>query len=270
MRNPDVVKAQTLLAKLDERGEEVGVSWIDAALKAHYRGNRRAFEHMIEQGELKGIATAKEVFITWNDLIKARVQTVQDVRGATPKSTSPPKEDKVIANSASEVLGLTEEQRDLILRTHNEWRKKYFASDLQYDERLAQKAQAWAIHLLQIKKLEHDTQNRGCEGFEGMTGENLSFRGGTQKGLFVPDHAWPVEQWGGEVRHFNLDTKKDKGTGVTGHFTQLVWKSTTKVGCGFAMSNVPKGNDYFEWKAYWVCNYHPAGNVLGQYGQNIL
>ena len=38
----------------------------------------------------------------------------------------------------------------------------------------------------------------------------------------------------------------------TGHFTQIVWKDTKKVGCGVAGS-------------FAVCRYQPAGNFLGLY-----
>lgn len=42
-----------------------------------------------------------------------------------------------------------------------------------------------------------------------------------------------------------------------GHFTQLVWKSTTKVGC--ATEKCPAGTifDFDSW--YTVCNYNPMG-----------
>ena len=32
-------------------------------------------------------------------------------------------------------------------------------------------------------------------------------------------------------------------TGVVGHYTQLVWGATTKVGCGFVMNMDPKKPD---------------------------
>jgi hypothetical protein len=39
-----------------------------------------------------------------------------------------------------------------------------------------------------------------------------------------------------------------------------VWRGTSAVGCGKASCN---GNDI------WVCNYDPAGNVEGEYAQNV-
>ena len=48
---------------------------------------------------------------------------------------------------------------------------------------------------------------------------------------------------------------------------QVLWKSTTSVGC--AVQHCPSvpgfGNGYFV-----QCNYSPPGNVLGQFPQNVL
>ena len=45
----------------------------------------------------------------------------------------------------------------------------------------------------------------------------------------------------------------------TGHYTQVVWADTFKVGCGFTAYRAPNG-----WhNKYYVCNYGPAGNIIG-------
>ncbi|KDQ16639.1 hypothetical protein BOTBODRAFT_172759 [Botryobasidium botryosum FD-172 SS1] len=50
------------------------------------------------------------------------------------------------------------------------------------------------------------------------------------------------------------------------HFTQMVWKSTTQMGCAVAycdgISGPGKG-------AYHVCQYSPPGNVMGQFPENV-
>eukprot|EP01062_Namystynia_karyoxenos_P078632 TRINITY_DN8133_c0_g1_i8.p1 TRINITY_DN8133_c0_g1~~TRINITY_DN8133_c0_g1_i8.p1 ORF type:complete len:515 (+),score=132.21 TRINITY_DN8133_c0_g1_i8:115-1659(+) len=48
---------------------------------------------------------------------------------------------------------------------------------------------------------------------------------------------------------------------AAGHFTQMVWRSTTHLG-----GAVSRGAD---GTAYVVCNYHPPGNVEGQFDDNI-
>lgn len=47
----------------------------------------------------------------------------------------------------------------------------------------------------------------------------------------------------------------------TGHFTQLVWGSTSSVGCGARLCGT-KG-----W--YLVCEYWPRGNVVGDFGKQV-
>ena len=48
----------------------------------------------------------------------------------------------------------------------------------------------------------------------------------------------------------------------TGHFTQIVWKDTTDVGCGITISK--------DAKIYAVCNYSPSGNFRNEYEENVL
>lgn len=50
---------------------------------------------------------------------------------------------------------------------------------------------------------------------------------------------------------------------ATGHFTQLVWKNTQRVGAGIAYTSDRK-------KVYVVAQYSPPGNYQGQYQQNVL
>jgi hypothetical protein len=47
--------------------------------------------------------------------------------------------------------------------------------------------------------------------------------------------------------------------GGCGHYTQLVWRKTKRVGCGVA--DCMQGSTR---RSYWVCNYDPPGNYIGQ------
>jgi len=56
-----------------------------------------------------------------------------------------------------------------------------------------------------------------------------------------------------------------------GHFSQIVWKSTTQVGC--ATQYCPNGlaNTGGDVSPYFtVCNYSPPGNFEGEYGANVM
>ena len=47
---------------------------------------------------------------------------------------------------------------------------------------------------------------------------------------------------------------------VPGHFTQVVWKDSKKLGIAYASGKSG---------TYVVANYDPAGNFLGQYPENV-
>lgn len=136
--------------------------------------------------------------------------------------------------------------RDVLLKAHNDYRTKHCAPPLEWSDELAKVAQAWANKL----------KAAGCafDHSGSKYGENLA--AGTS-GAMPPEHV--VEMWYREVERYNF--KRGGFSMETGHFTQLVWKNTRRVGCGMTTC---KGYDY------WVCNYDPAGNYERQYKANVL
>ena len=129
---------------------------------------------------------------------------------------------------------------------HNRARATHCARPLTWSTKLAGAAQKWADTL----------KAKGCVfGHSGGAyGENLA--AGTE-GVLDPEAT--VAMWYDEIKHYKFP---DGGFSMqTGHFTQLVWRATTQVGCGHAQC---KGNDI------WVCEYDPPGNYDGEYRQNVL
>jgi pathogenesis-related protein 1 len=66
-----------------------------------------------------------------------------------------------------------------------------------------------------------------------------------------------VNSWGNERADYNYKNNSCREGKMCGHFTQLVWQSTTSVGCAVA-----ECEDSHE--QIWVCQYQPAGNWIGQ------
>lgn len=130
---------------------------------------------------------------------------------------------------------------------HNRYRAKHCAPPLTWSKKLADVAQSWANTL----------RDKGCvfgHSPGAKYGENLA--AGTQGAL---DPESTVTMWYEEIKHYKFP---NGGFSMqTGHFTQLVWRSTTQVGCGHVTC---KGNDIY------VCNYDPPGNWEGQYRQEVL
>ena len=121
------------------------------------------------------------------------------------------------------------------------------APPLEWSDKLAKVAQSWA----------HELQKKGCvfgHSPGAKYGENLA--AGTIGAL---DPESTVGMWYDEIKLYKFP---NGGFSMeTGHFTQLVWTTTTSVGCGQVQC---KGNDII------VCNYDPPGNWEGQYKQHVL
>ena len=133
-----------------------------------------------------------------------------------------------------------------MVAAHNQYRAKHCAQPLSWSPKLAQVAQQWANSL----------RDQGCKFAHsgGSYGENLA--AGTT-GAMDPESV--VAMWYDEVKGYSF---QQPGFSMqTGHFTQVVWRSTTQVGCGMAQC---KGNDI------WVCEYDPPGNWEGRYKQEVL
>ncbi|CAK7210984.1 hypothetical protein SEUCBS140593_001014 [Sporothrix eucalyptigena] len=75
-----------------------------------------------------------------------------------------------------------------------------------------------------------------------------------------------VDAWGDERSLYNYN---DPGfSEATGHFTQLVWKNSTTVGCGRKLcGGKADGEKSTGW--FLVCEYWPRGNIIGQFAQEV-
>jgi uncharacterized protein YkwD len=133
-----------------------------------------------------------------------------------------------------------------MLNAHNEKRALHGTPALSWSADLAAGAQSWA---------NGGERNGKCNAVHsvagGAYGENLYI--GTNGTSRIA-----LNSWYDEVRHYDWsnpiasylagDTDRSK---EVRHFTQVVWKASTKLGCGVASCG---GFQYF------VCRYSPPGN----------
>jgi len=123
---------------------------------------------------------------------------------------------------------------------HNAARAAVGVAPLQWSPEIAGYAQQWADELAA----------NGCALVhrpDRPYGENLYY---SQPGK---NAAAAVAMWTAEQA--NYDYENNTCDGICGHYTQVVWKNTTKLGCGVSSC---------DQKRVYVCNYDPRGNYVGQ------
>jgi hypothetical protein len=136
-----------------------------------------------------------------------------------------------------------------ILAVHNQVRAEAGVAPLEWDSSLGDAAANYAVYLALTNSFQHSDQSHRPDA-----GENLWI--GT-RGAF--DFEAMVAGWSSERRDFVPGVfpavSRDGACEKVGHYTQMVWPTTKRVGCAVA-SNATRD--------YLVCRYSPAGNVLGK------
>lgn len=146
-------------------------------------------------------------------------------------------------------LGPRQAFDDRLLAAHNRERLAVGAAPLSWDPQLAASARRWAKHLAATNTFVHSNQP-GSES----EGENLW--AGTA-GFYQPERM--VGLWAAEKRYYKVGVfPNNSSTGNVadvGHYTQLIWARTERVGCALA-----HGTE----EDFLVCRYKRAGNVVGE------
>ena len=150
-------------------------------------------------------------------------------------------------------MPLTPQDQQAIVATHNTYRSDPAVTNpnLAWDDTLAAGAQTWANYLAStVHQLQHSSPNDR----QGL-GENIaSGATGTRTAAQLAD-LWGSQEKPNFKPGIFPDVKIDQSKEV-GHYTQVIWKTTTKVGCGIATDSTT-GQDYL------VCRYSPGGNKEG-------
>jgi uncharacterized protein YkwD len=129
-----------------------------------------------------------------------------------------------------------------ILKEHNNERQLLKIPDLIWSDELAEYASEWALQLAKDNQgLHHRKSN--------LYGENIAYWSGSYS------YAKGVSLWNEEKKYYKYKANGDDWA-KTGHYTQVIWKDTRRVGCGCASG--ASGQIFF------VCNYDPPGNYRGQ------
>ena len=136
-----------------------------------------------------------------------------------------------------------------LLAAHNRYRAAHSAPPLQWSKDAASKAKTWAKRLADTCVLEHGN----CDGM----GQNIASMI-SSGGKVDLSGQQAVDNWYNEIKDYNYSSPGFSYN--TGHFTQVVWASTTHVGA----AKVTKGSNCFV-----VANYLPPGNMAAEFDRNV-
>ncbi|MEK7810279.1 MAG: CAP domain-containing protein [Pseudomonadota bacterium] len=144
-----------------------------------------------------------------------------------------------------------------LLASHNHWRATVGVPPLTYSTELAASSQRWANQLKQTNqcKMKHSQSN-------GAYGENLYWASAVlwsdgKHELQKVFASKVVADWASERTDYDYQLNTCTPGKMCGHYTQVVWHSTTAVGCAIAICENTK-------EQVWVCQYQPAGNWVGE------
>ena len=176
--------------------------------------------------------------------------------GSTPADFSKPSTNNI-----------TEQQKAAFVAEHNAYRLEVGVENVAWDDEIASVAQKWAEELKNKGcSMQHSTREWRIAEFAqagldaGYSGENLAW---------AMSSGGPPKKSGEEVSGMWASEKQDYAFGPVGdsctqpnqnpvgHYTQMVWAATQKIGCAAVECSSQKST-------LWVCMYYPGGNYVGQ------
>jgi pathogenesis-related protein 1 len=131
-----------------------------------------------------------------------------------------------------------------MVAAHNAIRDGVGVPGLVWDDDLADIAAEWSARLAADGcYLEHD--------YSSPYGENLYWS------TFDSTPEQVVNSWASEVEFYDYDSNSCVEGEMCGHYTQVVWSTTERVGC--AKTECSDGSEI------WMCDYDPPGNYVGEW-----
>lgn len=145
--------------------------------------------------------------------------------------------------------------QEKVINTHNALRRLHGAPDLVWDEQLAADA------------LEGASE---CAFQHNLVGTNSG------QNIGLGHEAEDVDKfiqgmYDNEIGKYEGQEGTEAGFSTsTGHYTQIVWKGTKRVGCSTKQCSGVAGAGSGMAPVLTFCNYDPPGNMAGGYAENVL
>jgi len=178
------------------------------------------------------------------DILDLPADEIEEPKIVTPKELPPLTQKQLFADT---------------LGAHNRVRAKHGLNPLKWSAKLTQYSQEWADRL---------GSGNSCKMYHrpGLPpyGENLYIS--TAERWFMDNQEVSrkrnrvtvsnvVKAWADEEQWYNYQSNNCQRGKRCGHYTQIVWRNTTEVGCAVKYCG--------DESQVWVCSYNPPGNFKG-------
>ncbi|KAI2803528.1 CRISP [Blomia tropicalis] len=240
----------------DNHEQEVAVGMVNPTemeAVAQFIPNEKAATESVKENE--SVAYFEHTYVEPDGTRVIKKTTIRRIKPLNQTTTpSKPGEKKVIVLDSIDPSTLTTFEASFLGR-HNELRALHGSPPLQMSRTLCQYAQEWADHLAHHNIHVHRPSPK-------KFGENIFWKSSPSMKLtgYEGVNSWYEEYDLYDKSWYGGDPPRNSYK-VSGHFTQLIWKSSTHLGVGVAIN----GNSF-----YVVANYHPLGNYFTRYKDNVL
>jgi pathogenesis-related protein 1 len=171
---------------------------------------------------------------------------------------------KIVSDAKEQNLS---KEIDELLAIHNQARADVGVdTKLKWSDTVARDAKLYADELARTGKWEHDSYRNHNDGYgHGNYGENL------YTSTANPTFADAARAWANERDYYSYGKIGDDSTCIEGemcgHYTQIIWRDTTVVGCAKSRYEVDLNENEEPHKGWYiiVCKYQLPGNVIGEY-----
>lgn len=147
------------------------------------------------------------------------------------------------------------------LHLHNVFRCMHDVPQLQWSTAIAEESQNWANKI--GSEMTHGHLDEHAGGFDYL-GQNLWIWSGG--GSLDVDPISGIQSWYDEVKYTDNGKTSDMcSDSKCGHYTQMVWQSSTHVGCGLWTGTKDDAR-----VVQLVCDYGEGGNYVGAFSEQVL
>lgn len=200
---------------------------------------------------------------------QAPASSSQAARVSTP-AAAPPSSTQAAAPTVSAASSNLGGYAGSVVNHHNMHRANHSSPDLVWDQNLANIATEHANTCIYKHNVTIGGGGYGQNIAAGAPADNIT---SVITELFYNNEMMNFEPFYGQATPSDMSDATFDGFG---HFTQIVWKGTTKVGCAtvdcHGKGNGPQGLGNVNGNVppyFTVCNYGAPGNYLGEFNKNV-